>query len=135
MRQVFSILLNMLIFFFLVGIFGSAISVIGGSSVINKVIVGLIFGIFMMLIPNVLKFFKLPVNGASLLLMGVIVSFVFYFVSIYILSIISVTGSSIDLGIAFFEPILLQDRTVALVFLSLVSAGFSVGMDILSKRK
>lgn len=135
MRQLFSVLLNLLIFFFLIGIFGSAISVVGGNTVLNKVLVGLLFGVFMMLVPNILKFFKLPVNGGSQLLMGILVSFVFYFLSLYILNFIMITGSRIDLGLSFIQPIVLQDRTVALVFFSLVSAVFSVGMDVLSKKK
>src|SRR5690606_4983292 len=101
MRQLFSVLLNLLIFFFLIGIFGSAISVVGGNTVLNKVLVGLLFGVFMMLVPNILKFFKLPVNGGSQLLMGILVSFVFYFLSLYILNFIMITGSRIDLGLSF----------------------------------
>lgn len=135
MRNIYVILLNMLIFFFLVGVLNPAIGVTGNNSVVSKILVGLLFGVFMMLIPNVLKFLKLPVNGGSMLLMGIIVSFLFYFLSIYLFQLIIVQAANINLGIPLVGPIVLGDRTVALVFLSLVSAVLSIGLDAIGKKK
>jgi hypothetical protein len=70
-----------------------------------------------------------------LILMGVIVSFFFYFVSVYFLELIVITKGTVDLGISFIDPIVLKDSTVAIVFLSLVSAIMSIGLELLSKNK
>ncbi len=135
MKTVFIVLLNMLLFFFLVGIFGNALQVSRGT-LIDKVIVGLIFGIFMAMIPSMLKFFKLPVSGGSLLLMGIIVSFVFFFLGMYIFNFIVISPkSSITFGIPFIDPINLPDRTFTLVFLSLVAAFSSIGLQLMEKGK
>lgn len=138
MKNIFTVVLNMLLFFFIVGVLSPAITVkgfIAGTSVLNSVIIGLIFGIFMMLIPNILKFFKLPINNGSLFLMGIIVSFAFFFLGIYLFNFISVNATSVDLGVPLLTSIRLQDRTVALVFLSIVSTALSIGMEVLNKKK
>lgn len=133
MRKVYVVLRNMLLFFFLVEVFAGAL-VVNRGTVIDKILVGIVFGIFMMLIPNILKFFKMPLNSGTLMLVGVIVSFMFFFVGIYVLQIITVAPKAVDLGIAFVQPIQLTDKTVALVFLSLVSAISSIGMEIISGK-
>ncbi len=136
MRNLYVLIRNMLLFFFLVVVFSGPLLIRNGTF-LDKLLVGLLFGLFMMLIPNVLKFFKLPVNNGSLLLMGVIVAFLFFFVALYnpFLPLITVVGGNVDLGLGFIQPIKLQDKTVALVFLSLVSAVISIGLEILSKKK
>ncbi|MFS8130460.1 MAG: hypothetical protein ACMG57_00625 [Candidatus Dojkabacteria bacterium] len=140
MQKIFTVILNMLIFFFLVVVLSPNIQVgsvfgIAPNSVVNSVLVGIIYGIFIMLIPNFLKFLKLPVNGGSMILMGIIVSFIFFFVGIYIFGFVGVNNQPVNLGLALVSPIILQDRTVALVFLSIVSALVSIGMEMLNKKK
>jgi len=134
MRTVYVILRNMLLFFFLVVIFGGALRINRGS-VLDELIVALVFGIFMAVIPNILKFFKLPVNAGSLILMGIIVSFVFFFVGLYVFNFITITGQNIVLGISFLDPIVLRDKTFTLVILSLVAAALSIGLEIMSTKK
>lgn len=134
MRNIYVLIRNMLLFFFLVVVFSGPLLIRNGTF-LDKLLVGLLFGLFMMLIPNILKFFKLPVNSGTLILMGVITAFVFYFVALYVFNFITVVGGSVDLGLGFIDPIKLQDKTVALVFLSLVSAVFSIGLEILGKKK
>ena len=140
MHKVFTVILNMLIFFFLVVVLSPNIQVgsvfgIPANSVVNSVLVGLIYGILIMLVPNFLKFIKLPDNGGAMVLMAIIVSFLFFFVGIYIFGFVGVNNQPVNLGITLVGPILLQDRTVALVFLSIVSAVVSVGMGMLNKKK
>lgn len=134
MRNVYVTLRNMMLFFFLVVVFGGALRINNGR-VLDEIIVALVFGIFMSLIPNILKFFKLPVNPGSLILMGVIVSFVFFFVGLYLFSFINITGQSIVLGISFIDPIVLPDKTFTLVILSVVAAVFSIGLELMSQKK
>ena len=140
MQKIFTVILNMLIFFFLVVVLSPNIQVgsvfgIAANSVVNSVLVGLIYGLLIMLVPNFLKFLKLPDNGGAMILMGIIVSFIFFFVGIYIFGFVGVNYQPVNLGLALVSPIILQDRTVALVFLSVVSAVVSIGMGMLNKRK
>lgn len=135
MRKLFTILINLLIFFFLLGIFNNAFSIVGGDTVVNKLIIGLIFAVLMAIVPNIIKFFKVEVNTASTFLVSLLLSFIFYYLSIYILGLISVNLTTIDLGISFIHPIDLKDRTVALLFLTAVSTLFSVLMEDLRDRR
>lgn len=131
MKDVYVILRNMLLFFFLVAIFDGTI-VVMENTVVDKTLVGLGFGLVMMLLPNMLKFFKLPVNNGSMLLLGVIVSFAFYFVGLYLMDFVAITGNYVNLGISDIN-IKFEDRTVALVVLSVTSALASVFLDTMSK--
>lgn len=134
MRTVYLTLVNMLLFFFIAEIFGGAL-LINRGEVIDKIVVGIIFGFFMAMVPHILKFFKLPVNGGSLFLMSLIVAFLFFFLGLYIFNFITITGKSIALGISLLDPIVLPDRTFALVTLTLVTALSSVGLSVIDKRK
>lgn len=134
MRKLFTFLLNLLIFFFLIGIFNNAFSIVGGDTVVNKLIVGIIFATLMTIVPNVIQFFKVEVNTPTLFVVSLILSFFFYYLSIYIVGLISVNLTSIDLGISFVAPLELKDRTIALVFLTVVSTILSVLMEDLRDR-
>jgi hypothetical protein len=135
MKRSFSILLNLLVFFFILGIFGSAFSITGGDTVVNRLMLGIVFAVLMSLAPNVLKFFKIDVNGWSLLIISILLAFIFFFISLYVLGLISVQASTINIGLTFMQPIHLQDRTIAMVFLSVSSSIISVVMDTLSKSR
>jgi len=123
----------MLLFFFIIAMFTNVR--VQEGTFLDKALVGILFGIFMALVPSILKFFKLPVNGGSLFIMGLVMSFVFYFVSIYFFDLLDVSRSVFNLGISFIPEINLEDRTVAMVFLSFVSAIMSIGLEMLSKNK
>jgi len=133
MKNVYVTLRNMMLFFFLVVIFGGALRINNGK-VLDEIIVALVFGVFMSFIPNILKFLKLPVNPGSMILMGVIVSFVFFFVGLYLFNFINIIGQTIVLGISFLDPIVLPDKTFTLVVLSLVAAIFSIGLELMSQK-
>jgi len=125
----------MLVFFFLITVFGAG-NILRDSSLANTIGIGLVYGILMMLIPNILKFLKLPVNTGSLILMAILISFLFFFTGLYILGIFTVpAGGVIDFGIAFISPLVMADRTVALVVLTIFSALASVGLEVLSKAR
>lgn len=135
MHKVFLILLNLFIFFFLIGIFDEAFSIRGDNTVASNLLVGLGFAVLMSLSSNVLKFFKIQINFASLFLVSFVVAFLFFFVAIYLLQIIYVNSATIDFGLPFLLPIQLSDKTMALVFLSLSSSFLSVLMEDLSERR
>jgi hypothetical protein len=133
MKQVYIVIRNMLLFFFLVAIFSGNIR-INDNTVLDKTLVGLAFGVAMMALPNLLKFMKLPVNFGALLLVGLVTSFTFFFVCLYVLEIITIGQGIVNVGISDLE-ITLQDRTMALVVLSAVSALLSVSLESMSKSK
>lgn len=133
MKQVYIVIRNLLLFFFLVAIFAGTINV-NDNTVLDKIIVGAVFGIVMMMLPNFLKFLKIPVNTGSLLLIGVIASFLFFFLGLYVIEFISITGGSVNFGISDLT-FTLKDKTVALVVLSVTSAVLSVVLETMSKSK
>lgn len=135
MHKLFLILLNLLIFFFLISIFDSTFSISGEATIVYKLLVGLAFAVLLSFSSNILKFFKIQINFASLFLVSFVIAFIFFFVALYLLGLIYVNKSVIDFGLPFLVPIELSDRTMALVFLSVVSSFLSVLMQDLSDRR
>lgn len=136
MKKVFIVLLNMFIFFFIISALSPALKVNaipGFSGIINGVIVGLIYGVFILIVPNILKFFKISPKTGALYLMGVIVSFFFYFIMRYIFGLIQITGGNVVLLPGF--SVSLVDSTVAIVFISLFSAVVSISMQQMANSK
>lgn len=85
-----------------------------------------------MLVPIVLRFLKISVNAGSLLLMGIVITFLFFIISMYVLNFVTINAGQVDFGISGLD-ITLRDRTVALVVLSTVSAVFSMILETLRK--
>lgn len=133
MKEVYVTLRNMLLFFFIVAVFSGTI-IVRNNTVADKVIVGLVFGLVMAFLPMILKFFKLPVNTGSLLLVGIVFSFLFYFLGLYVIEFISITGGRVDVGISDLD-FTFEDKTVALVVLSVTSAFLSIVLETLGKQK
>lgn len=133
MKEVYVTLRNMLLFFFIVAVFSGTI-IVRNNTVADKVIVGLVFGLVMAFLPMMLKFFKLPVNTGSLLLVGIVFSFLFYFLGLYVIEFISITGGRVDVGISDLD-FTFEDKTVALVVLSVTSAVLSIVLETLGKQK
>lgn len=124
---------NILIFFFIWALFRRAM-IIGGGAFIDEFSAALAFGLITAFTPNILKFFKLPVNIGSTLLITLIVTFLYLFIQISILNYINLTGQSINFGIELIGPINLEDKTYALVLLSILLSLMSVTMDYLKKK-
>ncbi len=136
MKKFFVVLLNMLVFFFVMNIFAPTIQVKGipgFTQNINSILVGLLYGFFMMLVPNILKFFKLGVQTSAIYLMSVLVSFIFFFASKYLLNLINLGQGNITIIPGM--TITLLDQTVTIVFLSIFTSIFSVSMIKLSSSK
>jgi hypothetical protein len=102
---------------------------------VDKLLVGLLFGLLMAFLPSILKFFKLPVNAGSLMLIGVVAAFIFYFVGFYLIDLFSVSSTAVvETGIKDLD-FKMEDRTVAFVVLSVVSATFSMILETISNNK
>ncbi len=130
MKKVFTVVINALLFFFIVGVV-SGVTIYNGT-LISVIIAALIFGLLMLAVIFILKFFKINVNFWSKLLLSVVLAFVFFFM-IYngILGIGSISSSVVDFGLGI--TVLRLDALGTLIFVSLVSGAASAGLDWLSK--
>jgi hypothetical protein len=133
MRQVYSIIQNALVFFLVTEIF-VGVMVVGNGSFSDKFLTAIIYGSFITIIPNLLKFMKLNVNSGSLILAGLLVALLFYILGFYLLGFLNFTGNTIDLGTSVISTIKVADKTIGMIYLSVISAIASVGMDILRRN-
>lgn len=133
MQKVQRAIQSILIFFFVWAIFRKSM-IIGGGLFVDEFAVALIFGIICAFTPNFLKFFKLPVNTGSTFLITVILTFLYLFFQFSVFNVINLTGQSINLGFDFLGELVIQDKTYALVSMSLMLSLLSVLMDFLRKK-
>ncbi|MCS7317779.1 MAG: hypothetical protein NZZ41_05680 [Candidatus Dojkabacteria bacterium] len=131
----YSIFKNVLVFCFVVVVFG-ANNILINNSVASIIGVGIVFSIFLLLVPSILKSLKLPITSGSLLMMNFIVGFVFFFTGFYLFNFLKIPDKGIiDFGVSFIAPIYIQDKTVSLLFLTLFSTSISWIFDVVSKNK
>lgn len=135
MKRLYSILTNTLVFFFISSVFDSILSIGVDDTIVNKLIIGFLFGFLVSLVPNILMFFKIQINIASQFLVAFFISFLFFFLSIYIFEFLIVNPSVLDIGIDLFSQVELTDRTVGLIFLSILSSLTAVLIKELEERK
>lgn len=135
MKRLYSILTNTLVFFFVSAVFDRIMGIGVDDTLVNKLIIAFLFGFLLSLVPNILMFFKIQINIASQFLVAFFISFLFFFLSIYIFEFLIVNPSVLDIGIDLFTPIELTDRTVGLLFLSIVSSLIIVVMKEIEERK
>ena len=134
MKNIYILIRNFLLFYFLEEIF-NGISISQG--LLGKLFIAFIFGFVMMIVPNMLTFFKISVNAGSMFLMSLVLAFLFFFLlSNGLFGVARITSSSINLGLDG-SPSLNLDQTGTLMLVSIVSALLSVWLDKISgiKRK
>jgi hypothetical protein len=132
MKNLYVVLRNFLLFFFLVNVF-SGVSITQG--LFGKVLVGLIFGVLMALVPTILAFFKLPVNFGGSFLLSLVICFIYFFlIKIQFLALGSIGGTTVNWGISGVKPWVLDDLTT-LVVVSITSALLSVWLDYISSKR
>lgn len=132
MSKLYTIIINTLLFFFIVTVVNGV--VISGGTVVGKTLAGLVFGLLIMLVPLVLKFFKITVNAASQLLLATLISFLFFFlIYIGVFPFGSIGGSVIDFGFGA-NSVMRIDPLGTLIFVALFSAVSSTLLQLLSER-
>jgi len=131
MKDVYLAVRNTILFYFIALMLGASISL--PISFSEKLFAGLLFGISITLIPHILKFFKLPVNTGSVLLLCVIISFIFFVVTSYMLSLITFTSRLPDL-FTFIGLNASADNLMSIVYATLISSLVIVGFDTLEKN-
>lgn len=133
MLRVYKIIQNLLIFFFVWAIFRKSL-LIGGGQFIDELTAAIIFGVLISFTPNLLKFFKLPVNWGSTFLITLIVTFLYLFIQFSVFNNINLTGQNLLLGIDFLGEVSVADKTYALVMLSSMLSIISTLMEYLKKK-
>ncbi len=133
MAKVQKTIQNILIFFFVWAIFRKTV-IIGGGIFIDELSVALVFGLIAAFTNNVLKFFKLSVNLGSTFLITLILTFLYLFLQMSVFNVINLTGQGINLGIELLGEIQIQDKTYALVLLTILLSSLSVLMEYLKKK-
>ncbi len=133
MNKVQKTIQNILIFFFVWAIVRKSI-IIGGGVFVDELGAALVFGLIAAFTNNVLKFFKLPVNLGSTLLITIILTFIYLFLQISVFNIINLTGQGINLGIDLIGEVEIQDKTYALVLITMLLSLLSVLMEYLRKK-
>jgi len=133
MAKVQKTIQNLLIFFFVWAIFRKTV-IIGGGIFIDELSVALVFGLIAAFTNNVLKFFKLSVNLGSTFLITLILTFLYLFLQMSVFNVINLTGQGINLGIELLGEIQIQDKTYALVLLTILLSSLSVLMEYLKKK-
>jgi hypothetical protein len=131
LKKAYIVIVNALLFFFIVSIVNGV--VINAGNVWTKTVIGVLFGLLMLIVPNLLQFFKISVNMWSRLLLSIVLAFVFFFV-LYsgIGGLASFGPTLIDVGLGG-ALIKIADGLGTLVFVTLVTALGSVGIHRLSQ--
>jgi hypothetical protein len=130
MKNLYVVIVNALLFFFIVQIVNGIR--ISNGTVISTIFVGLLFGLTMMMVPIILRFFKISVTTGSRMLLALVLSFLFFFlIHTGFASIGKITGSTINFGIG--DPIKLAGSLETLMVASIVSALSSIGLQRLSE--
>jgi hypothetical protein len=133
MKNVYTVLVNGLLFFFIITVV-NGVQLTNGS-LLGKIIVSLVFGLLIMFIPSILKALKINDSTGARLLLTLVISFIFFFV-LYsgIGGIARVTGSTIDLGLGAGSIIALPGALETLIAVAVLSALASAGLQSLEKR-
>ena len=134
-KRIHTVILNLLIF---VSVSATLSGIRVRQGIIGYILLGSIFGIAMMFVPILLKFFRLPLNFAARLLVGSLVSIlVFVSYRYLILGFVDfapeVIGGSVTSWLSL--PRLELDKLGIVIYGAIMSALISVIMVELSKKR
>lgn len=132
MKELYLILRNSAVFFLITTLFGN--SILLPTDLIYKLMLALGFGVMIFAIPFTLKFFKIPVNNASELLLGGIFCFVYFLIVGLILEIITFTGNTPEI-FKLIGVVTVAEQTINLVYITIVSSIVAIGIDMLYKAR
>ncbi len=121
MKRLNDILINVLIFFFVVTLLEGAVRLNTSSGIADKLLVGVLYGVIVAFTRNVIKFLKFPLTDAMIAITTIILSLGFSLVSSYVLRLMVFNTSSINLGIESIAPINFSDGTISLLVFSIIA--------------
>lgn len=132
MKKAYVVIVNALLFYYLVSIFNGV--AIKGNSIISVTLVGIVFGLVMMSVPSILQFFKITNTTGAKLLLSLVLSFIFFFIlHSGVGNIASIGKTTINLDLTKKAEIVLNSALQTLVIVSILSAFASVGLQKLSQ--
>jgi hypothetical protein len=135
MKSLYDWAIGFFVFYFLAYIFGGLLIFARQGSFDGIFVSAFLFGAVVALLPAVLGFFKIKETKGALLMGGLVVNFIFYFVGYYVLTLFELRDAG---HIVFFHSSLdisVQDKVLGLILISLLSSAIIVGLQSLSKRK
>lgn len=121
MKRLNDVLINTLIFFFVVTLLEGAVRLNTSSGIADKLLVGILYGVIVAFTRNVIKFFKFPLTDAVIAAFTIGLSLGFSVISFYVLRLLIFSASSINLGIDSIQPIVFSDGTISLLVFSIIS--------------
>ncbi len=129
-----SALSNFTLFFFIMVFFRNIFSV-GNNELTDYIFVGLLFGILMASTPKLLEFIKVKETPGALVLIGVVATFMFYFIGYYVFDLfVFADGTRAIMLNNTTKFITVEDKTFGLIVISLFSSLFSVILSILNAK-
>ncbi|MBL8015094.1 MAG: hypothetical protein JNK26_02820 [Candidatus Doudnabacteria bacterium] len=128
--RIYEVIINLLLFYFVTSVINGV--TIREGNLLSTIIVGIVFGVLMAAVPQMLGFFKINVNTWASLLLSIMLSFIFLFI-LSTLGIAVFAAAVIDLGLPGLV-IAINDAISSLLFLSVLIALLSVGLKQLGKK-
>ncbi len=136
MKGFYEWFIGFIVFYFIAYIFGGVLQFTAPMNNFDGVFVAaFIFGLVVAFLPSILGFFKIKENNGALLLGGLVVNFIYYFLGYYVLNLFSLADSG---KVGFFHSALtitIGDKVLGLILISLVSSAIIVALQALSKKK
>ncbi|MCA9381035.1 hypothetical protein KC678_02120, partial [Candidatus Dojkabacteria bacterium] len=123
------------VFYCLAYIFGGLLNFTNKGNFDGVFVSAFVFGLVVAALPAVLGFFKIKGNNGALLLGGLVVNFIFYFLGYYLFGFFTLADKG---KVGFFHSSLtisVEDKVLGLILISLVSSAIIVALQSLSKRK
>lgn len=134
MRNIYRAARGIALFYFIASLFAGILAFTDGNNFQGIFVSAMVFGVLVAALPSILSFFKIQENNGALLLVGLVVNFLFYFIGSYLLDLFDVISGRV---VFIFDALTLvvDDKTLGLIVISLVSSALSVLLEALSQKK
>lgn len=136
MKGFYQWLIGFIVFYFIAYVFQGVLIFGESAGGFDPVfIAAFLFGIVVAILPAVLGFFKITENNGALLLGGLVINFIFYFLGYYLFNFFELADSGV---VTFFHnsiALTIGDKVLGLILISLISSAIIVALQSLNKRK
>lgn len=134
MKTIYNWAVGFFVFFFLAYLFGSLLDYSKWDNFDGIFVTACLFGVVVAAMPAVLGFFKIRESIGALLLVGLVVNFIFYFLGYYVFGLFKLAEQG---RIIFGHSSLyidVEDKVLGLILISLISSAIIVGLQYLKKN-
>ncbi len=135
MKNLYNFFIGLISFYFIASIFDPIIGFKNSGGFSGQFISALLFGLLVSALPAILGFFKIKENNGALLLGGLVVNFLFYFLGYYLLKLFTISNTGRI--IIFHNSIAINsnDIVLGLILISLFSSLVIILLQTLSKKR